>query len=514
MEKTTGGIHWRTLAGQRDVIFGQSVSARIADPAAPGRVFQWLLEESRDDRGNIVTYTYKQEDLDNVDVNAIAEHNRLVDTTEQAQRYLKRVVYGNTTPGSTGGEVFEVVFDYGEHGTVNQATGELDISPAEDRAWPARADTVSSYRSGFEVRTRRLCRRVLMFHHFTELGAPTLSYLVGSTDFTYDESSAITYLTGVTQRGYVHNDATGRFIPTGTPTLELDYIRPQVSTTVGEVDPRSLENLPAGIDAPAYRLLDLDGEGVPGIVTQQGGHWYYKRGNGDGTFGPMVALSSAPSSMGLGGAAQLLDLDGDGRKELVEFGPPTPGFYERTGEDWGAFKAFSSVPSIAYDDPNLQLLDLTGDGFPDILLARDDHFLWYPSLGKDGFGAAPAGPQAALRAVRAGPGVCGPDPVDLLRGHDRGRADGHRPSEQRRGRVLAQRRAGQVRAQGDDGRQPGVRPAGPVPPGSGAPGGHRRDGDDGPRVPGPGGDDAVVLAGGEWLVGIRWSSTSSRTRTT
>ena len=180
------------LAGQRDGDLRQSVSARIADPAAPGRVFQWLLEESRDDRGNIVTYTYKQEDLDNVDVNAIAEHNRLVDTTEQAQRYLKRVVYGNTTPGSTGGEVFEVVFDYGEHGTVDQATGELEISPAEDRAWPARADTLSSYRAGFEIRTRRLCRRVLMFHHFTELGAPTPSYLVGSTDFTYDESSAIT----------------------------------------------------------------------------------------------------------------------------------------------------------------------------------------------------------------------------------------------------------------------------------------------------------------------------------
>ena len=32
------------------------------------------------------------------------------------------------------------------------------------------ADPFSSYRSGFEVRTYRLCQRVLMFHHFPRAG--------------------------------------------------------------------------------------------------------------------------------------------------------------------------------------------------------------------------------------------------------------------------------------------------------------------------------------------------------
>ena len=40
--------------------------------------------------------------------------------------------------------------------------------------WPARRDPNSVYRSGFEVRTYRLCRRVLMFHRFSELGGAAL----------------------------------------------------------------------------------------------------------------------------------------------------------------------------------------------------------------------------------------------------------------------------------------------------------------------------------------------------
>ena len=43
--------------------------------------------------------------------------------------------------------------------------------------------------SGFEVRTYRLCQRVLMFHHFPgELGVGQ-NCLVRSTDFTYYNES-------------------------------------------------------------------------------------------------------------------------------------------------------------------------------------------------------------------------------------------------------------------------------------------------------------------------------------
>lgn len=55
-----------------------------------------------------------------------------------------------------------------------------------DRPWTVRRDPFSTCRPGFELRTYRLCRRVLMFHHFAELGPDSI--LVASTDLEYEES--------------------------------------------------------------------------------------------------------------------------------------------------------------------------------------------------------------------------------------------------------------------------------------------------------------------------------------
>ena len=44
-----------------------------------------------------------------------------------------------------------------------------------------------------------------------------------------------------------------------------------------EVEAASLENLPQGLDGTRYQWVDLDGEGLSGILTEQGGGWFYKR---------------------------------------------------------------------------------------------------------------------------------------------------------------------------------------------------------------------------------------------
>lgn len=46
---------------------------------------------------------------------------------------------------------------------------------------------------------------------------------------------------------------------------------------VEEVDPENLENLPIGVDGTAHQWTDLHGEGIPGILSEQGGAWFYKR---------------------------------------------------------------------------------------------------------------------------------------------------------------------------------------------------------------------------------------------
>jgi hypothetical protein len=122
---------------------------------------------SYEDTGNVIDYGYQAENGDGVDLAAAHERNRTA-ASRSANRYVKRVRYGNREPRShaglpDAGWMFEVVFDYGEHEPDNP-------SPRPTRPWRCREDPFSSYRAGFEVRTYRLCERVLMFHHFPSVG--------------------------------------------------------------------------------------------------------------------------------------------------------------------------------------------------------------------------------------------------------------------------------------------------------------------------------------------------------
>ena len=118
---------------------------------------------------------------------------------------------------------FEILFDYGEgHYTENLPDAQGRISaraqtnaPAESH-WPVRNDPFSTYRAGFEVRTYRLCRRVLMFHHIPDKrdtsGAVVLGYegLVRFTDFHYSHEANLaaapnpiySFILSVTRSGY------------------------------------------------------------------------------------------------------------------------------------------------------------------------------------------------------------------------------------------------------------------------------------------------------------------------
>lgn len=188
---STGVTHWRVTTRDNVLsVYGQAEEARLADPDHPERVFAWLLEETRDDRGNAVWYRYKGEDGAGVDAGRASEAHRFLpgpggsqSFLATAQRYPKRVFYGNreplpreeAVPTHPEAWLFELVFDYGDHDEATPTT-------TASRGWSVRPDSFSSYRSGFELRTYRLCRRALMFHRFEELGpAPYLVRLLTAT---------------------------------------------------------------------------------------------------------------------------------------------------------------------------------------------------------------------------------------------------------------------------------------------------------------------------------------------
>jgi RHS repeat-associated protein len=418
---TDGDVHWRSLSKDNILtLYGKDANSRIAKPGEPTRIFSWRICETRDDKGNATVYEYKGEDAAGVDQTLARERNRgEADSPERkVNRYLKRIRYGNRTPLLTAqglrprfldaamlqnaGFAFELVFDYGEHDP-------LDPKPLDAADWLCRHDPFSTYRSGFEIRTSRLCQRILMFHHFPAEAGVGDDCLVQSTDFVYRSmrnnpddlrqgDPIASFVAAVSQSGYKRLGA-GGYIKKSLPPLEFEYSNAVIGQDIRQVDSHSLENLPGGVDGAFYRWLDLDGEGLSGILTEQGNGWFYKRNESALTrdakthefsarFAPVEPAGRKPAGTPLAsGAWQFLDLDGDGRADLVALDRPAAGFFERTaGDDWGAFRSFRSQPNLAWNDPKLKFIDLTGDGRTDVLVAEDEVFTWHESLAEAGFG--------------------------------------------------------------------------------------------------------------------------------
>jgi RHS repeat-associated protein len=412
----TGDTHWRSITKDNVTnLYGKDEGSRIYDtvdakPGRPARVFSWLLCESFDAKGNAIVYEYKTEDSVSVDPARACEKNR-TNELRAANRYPKRIKYGNRVsrliePSLSQPQwMFEVVFDYGEH--------DADApTPNDDGAWLCRHDPFSVYRAGFEVRTYRLCLRVLMFHHFPGEQGVGQDCLVRSTDIVYRDTRnnpedlkkgnpVASFISSITQSGYARTAA--GYLKRSMPSLEFEYSRPFIQEKVCELDGESLENLPQGMEGKLYEWVDLDGEGVSGILTRQAGGWFYKRNlspatlrrdNGKETavarFAPTELVATRPAEDARGvGRWQLLDLAGDGQLDLVQFNQPLSGFYERTRDGgWTTFKPFRSVPDISWDDPQVKFVDLTGDGHADVIVGEDDVCVWYPSLAEEGFGPA------------------------------------------------------------------------------------------------------------------------------
>jgi RHS repeat-associated protein len=409
----TGEAHWRTLSKNNILtVYGLDCGSRIADPEAPHRVFSWLICRSYDDTGNAIIYNYVAENDAGVALKRTDERNRI----RTANRYPKRIRYGNRIPLLLDSErpsfrrshlephdleavrfMFEVVFDYGEghyrDAKPDEESGVLSHASIEaNYDWPVRRDPFSSYRSGFEIRTYRLCRRVLMFHHFPEeLG--TESCLVRSTEFRYCEKPVGSFLDRVVQSGHKRREG-GCYLTRSLPPLDLFYTASPLEDPhfkdyrLDEVDPESLANLPTGIDGDGYRLVDLDGEGISGVLSEQDQAWFYKPNLGGGGLGAVETVRNEPSLAALsGGHQQFMDIAGDGNLDLVDLSPPVQGFYERALDaGWAGFRAFRSLPVRDWSDPNLRFVDLTGDGIADVLITEGDAFAWHPSLLREGFG--------------------------------------------------------------------------------------------------------------------------------
>jgi len=419
----THEVHWRaTTKDNVTSIYGSTSASRIADPVNGQRVYEWLLQETFDATGNHILYEYARDNPQlytngdpDVGLDAIFEQNR-----KATQLYIRRIYYGNfpdplldehwnavTYPDGTqigharGGRryAFEVVFDYGDWDIPTKdphpsamPEGEQELfgpdpsSSLANNPVPMRQDCFSNFRARFEIRTLRCCRRVLMFHHFAELGSPTL---VRSTDFEYrnDPDTLLSFLTTVTVTGY-QKDASGAYKSASMPPVTFQYseFRPHeqryqsVAAEGGDMPPRALNDANVA-------LVDLFGDGLSDVLESSSAGFRYWKNLGGGLLDRPRSMSQIPAGIALGQpGVGFGDMGGDGQADLLVHSGPLPGFFETTSEGtWQTFKRYEVFPSFDLVDPNLRLVDLTGDGLSDALMTQGDYFLWFECLGEKGF---------------------------------------------------------------------------------------------------------------------------------
>ncbi len=363
-----GDVHWRMTDTSNLVsFFGRSLQARIADPDAPQRIYSWLLEEQCDSHGNLVAYEYKAEDGVGIETNPAYAGRDI-----RAQRYLSAVRYGQR-PGSVTPPdyAFSVLFDYGEYDTSPS-----NPNPTKPKQpWSVRPDPFSTYRPGFELRTWRRCANILITHFFpAELGPePLLTKVLG---FRYGLENGLSRLAQATETGWRQN---------GSSALTLTKPPLSFAWTKAPDGPREFQ--PVVIEAGATfgpditsrppTLVDLDGNGLPGLLVSTPSQLLYWRNQGDGAFAAPVSPSTMPALRDLGSAQlRLASIDRFGRLDLVVETPQAAGYFPNRGDGvWGEFTPFQGRAMQVFE-PDSQRVDLSGDGTSDVLSITRDSVNW------------------------------------------------------------------------------------------------------------------------------------------
>ncbi|CNF90348.1 SpvB/TcaC N-terminal domain-containing protein [Yersinia similis] len=391
--------------GQKHCL-GYSASARIADPQHPEHIAEWLLEESVSLSGEHICYLYQAEDEQGIDEDEKQNH-----PAASAQRYLSTVVYGNrevahelyclTQQPTEKSWLFSLIFDHGEYSNI---ADQVPIAE-EGKSWTYRQDAFSHFNYGFEIRTRRLCQQVLMYHNLSALAGnepdqqPTL---VSRLRLNYQHDVYATQLVGCQRLAHEPKGKT-----CSLPPLEFDYQtfpdnneKPYWRQRLEEINPTESDDQDLSANWQPledwaefnhqYQMVDLNGEGIPGMLYQDRGHWCYRPparqpGTLNGiTFGPAQSLPTLPA---MGENATLMDINGDGKLDWVISQPGLAGYFSRDpDQSWTQFTPLSALPA-EYFHPQAQLADLIGSGLSDLALIGPKSVRLYVNQ-RDGFATA------------------------------------------------------------------------------------------------------------------------------
>jgi RHS repeat-associated protein len=384
--------YWKIINDKNETSFwGQTNDSRVFNPDNASQIFEWLLDRSVDSKGNQRVYLYKAENADGLS-NEIWEQGRSFNN-----KYLQSIKYGNYIDARNQEQfAFQVVFDYGEYdlSDLNQG-GQNPYQPLN--VWKSRPDSFSSYLSGFEIRTCRLCYHILLFHCLeNELGAPCLvksidleykqCFFYGDIRMTGLSSIQQVILTGYKRKG---EKATDPYETQQKPALQLGFSAfksPESSEFKNLEIKDSL--IPENVRSFGFQFVDMNLEGISGLLYQAGDATFYCEPEGEGQYAMPAAPNRFPMDRGYDdGRISLVDLESRGELEWVVKESNRAGFYRKEADgSWGNFQSFESYPTD-FSNSKLETAGLNNNGKADLLLVDENKILVYPSMGKEGYAA-------------------------------------------------------------------------------------------------------------------------------
>lgn len=329
--RTASGWEVTEKSGVRHT-FGTTPASRIEfDDNGATRIFAWLVERTEDTTGNSITYQYR---------------------TEGEQRYIEEIRYA----------VYVVRFEYEN-----------------------RPDAFSEFRSGFELRTGLRCSRITL--HVEPLGPAA----VRTWTLAYDAAplSGLSLLRSVTFSG--HDPETGA--SASLPPLRFSYTEFTPSSRRLRKFAAGPGAAPPGLDQPNLELIDLEGRGLPGILSIENGMARYWSNRGGLEWAPPRSLPQFPAVFSTSeDRVQFADMDGNGAADVLVGSGTLSGFYRNEGSaasgELGGFRGFNHYvqsPQLAFETGGLQLMDVNGDGLVDAVHDGRTGLQVYDNLGSAGW---------------------------------------------------------------------------------------------------------------------------------
>ncbi|MBC7575089.1 MAG: VCBS repeat-containing protein, partial [Herminiimonas sp.] len=251
-------------------------------------------------------------------------------------------------------------------------------------AWEARPDVMRSGRSGFLIVTALRCAAI-------ELRLPGAAQPLlrrWTLSYTQDESNGVSLLRTVRLSGF--DEAMTQL---DTPALQLAYSG-FAARTLTHFTSTDLGIAPGPLQRSGRRmeLVDWDGDGLPDLLEiASGGSARLWPNLGECIWGRPRTLPALPLFATADAGIAFVDMNGDGVADLIRADNLAGGYLPRkAGAGFARPVIWDQVPAeLRAFAPNSRLVDLDGDGRVDLLVSSDAGLSLYFRNDPDGWAALP-----------------------------------------------------------------------------------------------------------------------------